>query len=81
MREINEDAKDLQSDTFEVGDTNHRMRKVSGGSSCSPYKFNAQWDIIQLLRKFSDIVASTSLEEDEECSICMEKMLPNKAKR
>lgn len=54
------------------------MRKVSPGIYLVRHKFT---ELLQLLRKFHDLMLSNPLETDEECAICMSPMEVGKALR
>lgn len=78
MKEAKRDAAELQDDggvEAEIGDTAYSMRKVRWFSD---HLYHG-WFMCdhQLLRRFSDLMASNSLEGTEECPVCMEKLEVN----
>ncbi|KAI0920875.1 hypothetical protein AcW2_006016 [Taiwanofungus camphoratus] len=80
MKEIKADAAELKADVeFEVGDSAYRMRKVGIKplQHLDALPIHAIHDL-KLLRRFHDLIISTSIEENEECPICMDNLENNK---
>lgn len=83
MKEIKADAAELKADVeFEVGDSAYRMRKVGIKplQHLDALPIHAIHDL-KLLRRFHDLIISTSIEENEECPICMDNLENNKCAR
>ena len=85
MREVKTDADELMDDAeFEVGDSAHKMRKVSIVLTFEAMSIDLTppWQTQQLLRQFRELMETNTIgDNDEECPICMEKLETKHCKR
>ena len=80
LKEIKRDARDLRGEEGDgEGDKSEQMKRVSGTPIISPS--NGIIIQLKLLRRFFELVSAPSMEEKEECVVCLTEMSLQTARR